>query len=72
MMRALDDVNRVKLHEAHPLDETPEHARRRSTCRVFEQTLRAHQQQARLFGFNCGKVHVGFGAALYSRAPAEL
>jgi cytochrome b involved in lipid metabolism len=72
MMRALDDVNRVELHEAHLLYEAAEHCVRSRSRGVFEQTLRAHQKESRLFCFHNGKVHDVSGRPLYSRASAAL
>jgi hypothetical protein len=72
MMRALYDVNRVELHEAHLLYEAAEHCVRRRALGVSEQALRAHQEESRLYSFHSGKVHDVSGRPLYSRASAAL
>ena len=48
MVRPLDDIDRIDLHEPHPLDERQHAGVRRRTRRVVEQALRVEQQPPRL------------------------
>jgi hypothetical protein len=50
---ALDEADRVELHEAHPLDQLQKRGGRSLTRGVVEEPLRPHQQQPRRLRFDC-------------------
>jgi hypothetical protein len=65
---ALDDVDRVHLHEPHALDLTVDGGRRRAASRIRQQSLRLQQQSSSRRRWNDGE---GRGGGAHGQRVSE-